>query len=256
MTEPRILLWDIETAPNLGYTWGKWEQNVLAFESEWYLLTISWKWLGEKTTHVTGLVDFEKRYKKNPEDDYELAKLAWDLFNEADIVVAHNGVAFDTKKAQARMIIHGMDPPSSFKEVDTLNLARRHFNFTSNKLGDLCETLGIGAKVSTGGFELWRDCLRGDRRAWDRMKKYNKQDVVILEELYLRLRPWSNRHPNLATMSGRYDACPKCGSTKGMKSQGWQYNAVTMYQRFRCRACGGEVAGRKLKRTETEYVSR
>lgn len=254
MPEPRILCWDIETAPNLGYTWGKWEQNVLAFESEWYLLTIAWKWLGEGRTHVAGLIDY-KRYTKDPEDDYELAKLAWDLFNEADIVVAHNGVAFDTKKAQARMIVHGFDPPSGFKEVDTLRLARKHFNFTSNKLGDLCETLGIGAKVSTGGFELWRSCLRGDLKAWAKMKKYNRQDVIILEQLYLRLRPWSKTHPNLATMSGRHDACPKCGSSTGMKSQGWQYNAVTKYQRFRCRECGGEVRGRQLERTSTEYVS-
>jgi hypothetical protein len=249
-------LWDLESAPNLGFTWAKYEQNVLAFKQEWYLLSIAWSWLGEKRTHVVGLPDFPKRYKKNPEDDYELVKLAWDLFNEADIVVAHNGVAFDTKKAQARMIIHGMDPPSPFKEVDTLQLARRHFAFTSNKLGDVCAALGIGSKVQTGGFELWRGCLRGDPKAWAKMKRYNRQDVVILEQLYLKLRPWAKSHPNLATMAGKPKSCPRCGSTEGMMARGTVSSAVTTYQRYQCKSCKGYVSSRHTKRSDTEYVTR
>src|ERR1035437_5504487 len=181
MTKPRILLWDIESAPNLGFAWGLWEQNILSFEHQWYLLSIAWRWLGEKTTHVQGLIDFE-RFTVDPQDDYELAALAHRLFSEADIVIAHNGIAFDTKKAQARMLFHGFDPPTPFREVDTLKIARRHFAFTSNKLGDLCDVLGIGRKLETGGFQTWLGCMRGDPKAWAKMKRYNKQDVVILEK--------------------------------------------------------------------------
>ena len=36
---PKILLIDIETAPNLGYIWGKYEQNVIDYKTEWYLLS-------------------------------------------------------------------------------------------------------------------------------------------------------------------------------------------------------------------------
>jgi hypothetical protein len=252
--EVKILIWDIETAPSLGYVWGKWEQNVLAFEQEWYILTVAWKWLGEKTTHVLGLDDFDL-YKKEPENDRELARLAWELFNEADIVVAHNGVAFDTKKAQARMILHGFDPPTSFKEVDTLQLARKSFAFTSNRLGDLCQQLGIGGKAETGGFETWLGCLRGDPKAWSRMKRYNRRDVAILEQLYLKLRPWSRSHPNLATISGRADACPKCGASDGFDSKGWAYTQVSKRQKLRCKACRGIVYGRQLTRTDAEHVS-
>lgn len=254
MREVRTLIWDIETAPNLGYIWGKYEQNVLDFESEWYLLTIAWKWLGERQTHVTGLDEFD-RYEKNPEDDYELVKLAWELFDEADIVIAHNGVAFDTKKAQARMLIHGFDPPSMFKEVDTLKVARRHFAFTSNKLDDLCQKLGIGKKVDTGGFELWRDVLRGNPTAWKKMKRYNRHDVVILEKLYLKLLPWISNHPNIATISERPDVCPKCGSDKGMVSKGWRYTNISKALRYKCKSCGASVSGRKLERTDTAYVN-
>lgn len=253
MSEPRTLLWDLESSPNLAWVWGKYEQNALGFEREWHFLTVAYKWLGEDKVHVRGLCDYD-RYAEDAEDDYELAKLAFDLFSEADIVVAHNGVAFDTKKAQARMIYHGFPPPTPFKEVDTLKIARKHFAFTSNKLGDLCDSLGIGRKLETGGFETWLGCMRGDPKAWDKMKKYNKQDVVILEQLYLRLRPWTTTHPNIATIAERPTACPKCGSEAGMQSRGYSNTSLSRRQRFQCVACGGWSSGRPLERVPSLYV--
>lgn len=253
MPEPRILLWDIESAPALGYVWGKWEQNVLAFQTDWYVISIAYKWLGDKTTYVKGLVDYD-RYFVNPEDDYELASLAHKLFSEADIVVAHNGISFDTRKIQARMLFHGFDPPTPFKEVDTLKIARKHFAFTSNKLGDLCDSLGIGRKLETGGFETWLGCMRGDEKAWAKMKRYNKQDVVILEKLYLRLLPWTSTHPNLASISERPTACPKCGSTVGMQARGFTLSALSRRQRYQCNGCGGWSSGRPLQRIPSLYV--
>ena len=252
MTEPRTLLWDIETSPNLGYVWGKWQQNVLAFDSEWHMLSIAWKWLGERSVHCIGLPDFEM-YAKEPENDYGLAHLAHELFTEADIVVAHNGVAFDTKKAQARMLIHGFDPPAPFKEVDTLKLARGSFAFTSNRLDDLCKVLGIGGKVATGGFSTWLGCLNGDPRSWAKMKRYNAHDVRLLEQLYLKLRPWALRHPNVATMTDDPDACPKCKG-KDLTRQGWRYYGVTKRQRFQCQDCGGWCQGRVVYKSEAKYV--
>jgi hypothetical protein len=151
------------------------------------------------------------------------------------------------------MLIHGMEPPSSYKEVDTLKLARRHFAFTSNRLDDLCKSLGIGSKVQTGGFGTWLGCIKGDPRAWSKMKRYNKHDVRLLEALYLKLRPWG-AHPNVATISGDPDACPKCGSTEGMIRWGWQHTAVSRRMRFKCKACGTTCQGRKIERRETQYV--
>jgi hypothetical protein len=248
----RTLLWDIETAPNLAYTWGKWEQNVIAFESEWHVLSIAWKWLGDRSTQVIGLDDFP-RFAHDSENDFDLVLRAWQLFDEADIVVAHNGIAFDTKKIQARMLIHGMDPPSAYREVDTLKLARRHFAFTSNRLDDLCRTLDLGDKVATGGFQTWLGCIKGDPAAWRKMKRYNAHDVRLLEALYLKLRPWGT-HPNVASIGGVPDACPKCGSTAGMIGNGWRYTSVGRRQRFRCKGCGGSAAGRKIEGLDTKYV--
>jgi hypothetical protein len=47
------------------------------------------------------------------------------------------------------------------------------------------------------------------------MRRYNIRDVVALEPLYLKLRPWIEGHPNVAVYSDSDEvACPKCGSTK------------------------------------------
>jgi hypothetical protein len=253
--EPRILLWDIETAPVLGHVWGAYEQNVLWIERDWYLLTIAWRWLGEKTVHVLGLDDFEG-YEKDPHNDYALALHAWELFDEADIVVAHNGVSFDTKKAHARMIFHNFDPPSPVVEFDTLQAARAQFKFTTNRLNDVCAQLGIGEKVSTGGIDLWKAIVNDrDPKAWAKMKKYNKHDVVLLEQLYLRLRPWSKKHPNVATIADRPKACPKCGVQGQMVVRGYRQTAVSVYSQYRCGACGGYCRGRQAIKTKTEFVS-
>lgn len=253
MSSPRVLLWDIETAPILANVWSRYEANALSIEHDWYILSIAWRWLGEKPTHVKGLIDYP-RFSVNPEDDYELAKLTHELFSEADVVIAHNGIAYDTKKGNARMLFHGFDPPSPFKEVDTLKIARKHFAFSSNKLGDLCDVLGIGRKLETGGFQTWLGCMRGDERSWAKMKRYNKQDVVILEKLYLRLRPWTTTYPNIATMSENPDACPKCGSTEPMSKRGFAHTTVSRRQRFQCGSCGGFCQGRPLQRVPSLYV--
>jgi hypothetical protein len=253
MPDVRTLLWDIETSPNLGWIWGKWEQNVIKFDREWHILSIAWKWLGDKNVQVKGLPDYP-RYKVDTEDDLDLVALAHSLFCEADIVVGHNGKAFDTKKGQSRMFVQGYDPPSPFKEIDTLKVARKYFAFNSNRLDDLCQSIGLGKKLDTGGFETWLGCIRGDRKAWAQMKQYNAHDVVLLEGLYLRLQPWIAGHPNVATISGRPDVCPKCGSDAGMIRRGYTSTSVSRRVSYQCKGCGGYSSGRKTERTDTDYV--
>src|SRR5580698_5467324 len=128
MTEPRVLVFDLETAPNVGWTWGKWDQNVIEFVEPWYILCVGYRWLGENKTHVIGQDDYGLH---GTSDDYPVVAAIWSLFDEADILVGHNIDRFDTPKAQARMMIHGFDPPSPSKSIDTLKLARHEFSFTS-----------------------------------------------------------------------------------------------------------------------------
>lgn len=259
--EPRLLLYDIENTPNLAYTWGKWQQDVIKFEQEWHMLSFAWKWYGEKQVNVLGLDDFPTAYRKDSSDDYHLSWQLHQLFCEADITIAHNGDSFDTRKAQARFLVHGFDPPSPVRRVDTLKVARKHFMFNSNALGDLGQTLGLGEKVETGGFKLWLGCMNGDPAAWAKMKKYNKHDVVLLEKVYEKLLPWIDTHPNMALLSDRPDACPKCGQNvnplvargKRVKNGAvneYVYKNVTKYRVYQCMQCGAYSPGRIAEKTE------
>ncbi len=231
----RVLLYDTETAPSLGWVWGKWQTDVIEFERDWHLLSFSYKWLDEKQIRTRALPDY-RGYAKNRECDKKLTADLWDLFDQADIVIGHNVDRFDVRKTNARFLTHGLKPPSPYKTIDTLKIARRHFKFDSNRLDDLGRYLNVGRKLPHTGKALWLACMRGDRAAWATMRKYNAQDVALLERIYLKLRPWAANHPNL-TFFTREDGCPVCQSHR-TQSKGWAYRRTGKRQRWVCADCG------------------
>lgn len=232
----KILILDIETAPNIAYVWGAWKQNV--GQKQWldktHIMSYAAKWLGED----------EIIYKENrKQNDKPLVKALFKLMDEADIVIAHNAKKFDIPTILGRGIIHSLDPPSPFRVVDTLIDARREFRFVSNSLANLAEELGVEEKDSHKnfpGFELWLECLRGNDAAWQEMKAYNIQDVDTLEEVYLRMRPYMRHHPNVVHHTHDDEIhCPKCGSTN-IQWRGYYYTQMGIcYRRFQCQDCGG-----------------
>ena len=195
--KPRILLFDIETAPIFGQIWSIWQQGIglNQIESDWYMLAFAAKWLGEDEIFY-----YDQSQEENIEDDGYLLTVLWDLLNEADIVIAHNGRRFDTKKANARFILNGLPKPSTYRQIDTLEIAKQQFGFTSNKLEYLTDKLCGSTKKSKHkkfpGHELWVECLKHNPEAWEEMKLYNIDDVLSLEELYNILSSWDNRLPN------------------------------------------------------------
>lgn len=235
--QPKILFLDIETSPNLGWVWGKYEQDVIRFNKEWHILCFAVKWLTGSKIIAKSLPDYGL-YKKDPESDKELVKDLWKFLDEADIVVAHNGDEFDLKKINSRFVFNGLLPPSPFKSVDTLKVARKFFGFTSNKLEDLVLSLNVGKeKLNTGGFSLWLRCMGGDSEAWKKMVQYNKRDVELLERVYYKLKPWDDSHPTFGVYSGER-VCSRCNSIN-LQSRGYYKSKTLTYRRFWCVDCGG-----------------
>lgn len=248
----KILIYDIETAPNLSYVWGQYEQNVIEHDRQWYMLCWAAKWLGEKKVYTSSLPDY-KLYKKDPENDKEVVLALWKMLNEADVVIAHNGVSFDNKKTNARLIAHDIKPPSPYKTVDTRLVAKRYFKFNSNRLDDLGDYLGVGRKIQTGGFELWKGCMEGDKKSWKKMLKYNRQDVKLLEEVYLKLRPWITSHPNRALLDEKVKSCPNCASTK-LQRRGYMTTRVSKFQRWCCTNCGAWSRSRLAEKIDKPEI--
>lgn len=245
-TAVKVLLYDVETSPNIAYVWGKYEQDALGdFIKERQIISFAWKWLGDKEVNVLSL-PMLKSYKSRPDDNRELIVRLHDLMSRADVVVGHNVDTFDDPMSNSEFLVHGLKPPPPHKTVDTLKFARHKFRFNSNKLGDLGKRLGVGGKVHTGGFDLWARCLRGEKAAWQRMMEYNKGDVVLLEKIYLKLRPWMSRHLNMNS-AGSHVGCPACRGTN-LTRQGWLLSNSGRRMRFVCKDCGKWSSGGLVKR--------
>ena len=116
------------------------------------------------------------------------------LLSSADAVCHFNGSRFDIPVLNKEFLLHGMNRPAPYKEIDLLKAVRGQFKFTSNKLDYIVKVLGLGAKVKHRGLELWLGCMNNDSACWKEMEDYNKHDVVILERLYMRLLPWLKTH--------------------------------------------------------------
>lgn len=252
---PQIAFFDIETAPYLGWVWQKYDTNVIQFVQQSYMLCFSVKYSNSPKVETYSLPDFPM-WKKEASDksrhwyehnDKELVMKLWQIMGEADLIIAHNGDSFDTKYTHERMIVHGLSPPDPYKTVDTLKLARKHFRFISNKLDDIANDLKLGRKIPHTGFALWEGCMKGDMRSWDLMKRYNKQDVLLLERVYLKFRPWATTHPNVKLYKEQEWGCPKCGSMN-VTSRGKAYTTTQVYRRYQCRDCGGWYRGENVNK--------
>lgn len=241
---PKILLTDIETSPLLSSCFGLFKQNIgiNQIKEDWYVIAYCSKWLGDDE-----IIYNDKRDSWQSEDDSELVLELWHQLDEADIVIAHNALGFDIKKLNSRFVLNGLQPPSSYKVVDTLQIAKARFGFTSNKLeyltSKLCTTYKKQNHKEYPGFELWKACLQGDPKAWECMEQYNKFDVLSLEELYLVLRAWDKRHPNINWYYDDTAVRCTCGS-KDLEHNGYVHTGVSKFDRFRCNSCGNEVRGR------------
>lgn len=234
MSRPRVLKVDIETFPDVVYTWGVYEANAIKVVKHWYMLSFAAQWDNGKP-FVRTLQDY-RGYKPGGTDRL-LAKELHGLLNEADIVVAHNGAQFDLKKINTRMLVHGLTPPSPYTIVDTKREAKGVFGFSSNKLDWLCQQLEIGHKLEHEGFPLWEACAQGNPKAWAKMARYNLHDVRLLNELHRMLSPWI-RQPNLGAY-GAEAVCPNpvCGS-QDLQQRGLLRTKTRTYQRFQCQKCG------------------
>lgn len=236
MKKPRVLLYDIETSPNIGLAFGIWEQNIPKVIKHWEVLCFGYKWLGEKKVHIVS--------QEGDKDDKKVVAKLVELFNQADVIIAHNGDSFDQKMVNTRILMHGLKPPMPYKTIDTKRVSKRYFRFNSNSLDNLARDMGIGKKLEHEGIELWWGCMNGDKQCWKRMKNYNKQDVVLLEEYYNIVRPWISNHPALNVLAHRPASCPKClgeNINAGMKYRATNTN---LYQYFRCMDCGGTMKER------------
>lgn len=230
------MLLDIETAPNLAYVWGLWEQNVATNQIADVSYVLCWaaKWYGQDE------VMFDSVHKSGSK---KMLKRIHNMLNQADVVVHYNGMKFDIPTLNKEFLVHGMTPPSPYRQIGLLRVSRGTFKFHSHKLDYVSQQLGLGSKTKHAGFQLWVDCMANNREAWRSMEKYNKQDVVLLEKVYDKFKPWIRNHPN-QVLHDPNASCTRCGSNN-YQARGFARTKAVTYHRYQCCDCGGWFKGAK-----------
>jgi len=227
------LLFDIETSLMKVYVWGLYKQRISHTNiiDDWYVLSWSAKWLYDDNV-MSAIVTPEEAVKR---DDKRVLMEMHKLLEEAEIVIAHNGDRFDLRKLNWRFINNDIKPPTPFKSIDTLKVARREFASPSHKLDFLTKNFDLHTKLSTD-FQLWVDCMNGDQGRLDEMLRYNRQDVVALEDVYLKIRPYIKNHPNLGVIMDM-DVCPSCGCEHLEETDAIYVTSANKFLVYRCLGC-------------------
>jgi len=242
---PKCLVLDIETLPIVAEVWDIWDQNIGLNQivEDWTVGAWAAKWLHAPASEMMYM---DQRNIENIRDDKALLRIIWELLDAADIVITQNGKKFDIKKLNTRFILNGMLPPSSFRQIDTLVIAKKIGAFTSNKLEYLTDKICTKYKklkhTKYPGHLLWRECRKGNRDAWEHMERYNKHDVLSTEELYTKLQAW-DQSINFKVYGDFKQRVCNCGSTK-VEKKGFAYTSTGKYQRYICLECGANTAGK------------
>ena len=201
------LFFDIETSPNIVFCWSAGYKINIGYENilkERAIICICWKWEGDDQVYSL---------EWNKGDDKKMVLEFYKVFISADEIVGHNGDNFDIKWFRTRCLIHGIKSMPPVVTHDTLSIARSRFRFNSNRLDYIGQYLGFGGKIKTE-FDMWKAiCLNNDKDAMDKMVKYCKQDVVLLEKIFNKLTGFGMVKSHAGVMEGgEKHHCPQCAS--------------------------------------------
>lgn len=225
---------DIETSPNVVFSWNVgWDLDI-SYENiikEREIICICYKWAHESKVYSL------KRVGGN---EKSMLKEITKVMEQADEILGHNHERFDLPWIRTRCLYYGIPMIPDLKTVDTLKLCRSGFRLNSNKLDYVAQFLGLGKKLDTGGFGLWKDiCLNNSQKALNKMITYCKKDVVLLEKVYDKLSPYIKHKVHVGVVEGKdKHSCIECAS-ENVQSRGYLVTAGgSRKRRLNCQSCG------------------
>lgn len=248
----KVLLFDIETSPMIAYNWNR-KPNYLPegmILEDWFVINWAAKWLFDDEM-ITSVVTPEEARNR---DDKRVVKNLWKLLNEADVVIAHYGDMFDIKMMNGRFFKHNLNLPMPYRSIDTKKAASKRMRLPAFNLNYIARYMGLDQKHSTD-FDLWVQCMAGNQEKLNEMDEYCQQDVRVLEDVYLKLRPFIQPHPNLGMyIETDTKTCPACGS-EDLEIEGKYATTVNIYDAYRCQDCGSITRSRKSKIKNRDHVT-
>lgn len=228
---PQRLFIDIETSPNVVYSWRVGYKINIDYENivqERAIICIGYKWQGKPVQHLIW----------NEGDDKAMLCEFIPILEAADEVVAHYGDRFDMPWLRARAAYHGIPVSPHIKTIDTKAQSARLFYFNSNRLDYLSQFLGLGKKIDTD-FGLWKDVVAGDEAALAKMVRYCRHDVRLLERVFLKLESYNKPKTHQGVMrGGTCSTCPRCGADAAVSIGKQVTGTGAVRPKMKCKACG------------------
>jgi hypothetical protein len=240
--KPRVLFWDVETSPILAWIWRPGRKVFISHEQikkgqVTDIITICWKWLGERELHS---LDWDIKKQDSSKMIEEFTK----VIESADLIVAQNGDAFDMKQLNTQRLLHGQGPISWPTSEDTLKQLRKYFAFPSFKLDYIAKAL-TGAGKAPMGWQDWVDIVENkNSKALDKMIRYCKRDVVKLEQVFKKISKFCAPKVNMSIVTrNAQDGCPRCG-VEHIQSKGIRVTLAGRYRQFQCMKCRHQFRSR------------
>lgn len=238
----KVLLLDLETSPLLGWAWRQYDTDLIEVVKQSTILMVGYRWYHPEVS------DDKVHIVDNSRGEKFLVKSLWRLLDEAKTVVAHNGDKFDLRVANSRFLAYRLKPPSPYRTVDTLKLARKHFRM-SNRLDNLAQYLSLDRRKSSVDWGVWKRYMQGDKRARAQLAEYCRNDVLMLEAIFTKLSPWMSAHPSKDVYSVSA-VCPNpaCRSLR-VQRRGIAMLKTKARQRYQCQDCGTWFKGEYVNAT-------
>lgn len=218
-TAPKILIWDIEST-SLKASLGT-------------ILCIGYKWYDGKRVYVPSILDYTKGGML---DDKGLVEHFASVFAECDYHVTWYGLRFDHPFIETKLMKYGLGPLPPKPHIDLWRTARYKLRLHSNRLASVSEYLEIKDRKTEMNFGTWMRAAHGDKSALKEIRHHCKMDVLVLEQVFEKMRPWVNEQP----VEGIYNPsmnCISCGSGH-ITRQGTKITRTRRYQQWKCQNCG------------------
>jgi len=248
--KPRVLIYDIETARVEARLWwaGKQYVNGNQITSDPSIITIAWKWVGENKVNYL-------KWDKNKIDKKLVTKFL-KIYNKADMVIGYNNDRFDNKWINTRALKYGLEVNTFVKSFDIMKQSKRLFRLPSYSMNYLAKFLGVQTKLQHTGLAMWDAIQYGKKKeakkAMKLMVKYNIQDIIVTEQVYLKVRKYMKSPIHLGVVAGESKtSCPVCGGTHSKLHHTTVTAAGTIQHIMKCKNDGV-----KYKISNTEYLKR
>lgn len=170
----RIGFWDIEAGGLSGTFAG--------------LLVVGFKEAGKGKPVTILRIDESSTYKKEPWNDKEIAYEAKKELEKFDILVSYNGISYDTRFLDTRLVYHGIKPLSTeIKHCDLYKTVRGRLKLHSNRLEAVLSHLATPDRKTPLTAHVWQRGVAGSKPDLDLIVDHNKQDVIALEQAFNKL---------------------------------------------------------------------